>query len=226
MVKPNEREFEALAAQGYNLIPVWREIAADLETPVSAFLKVARGEYAFLLESVQGGEKWGRYTFLGSEPAMVVRARGNRMDLIRPGRAIEARQVENPFEALRREVQRLRAPEIPGLPRFFGGAVGFLAYDIVRCFEPRIPNTVRDDMDVPDLCMMFTDTVLVFDNVRQSLKLITSVPIEEFASTRIAYQSAQAKIEETIARLRQAAIAPCLETPAPDGNAEVQITSN
>src|SRR5579863_560485 len=103
MVKPNEREFEALAAEGYNLIPVWREITADLETPVSAFLKVARGDYAFLLESVQGGEKWGRYTFLGSEPAMVVRARGNRMDLIRPGRAIEARRVDNPFEALRRE---------------------------------------------------------------------------------------------------------------------------
>ena len=81
MLKPNEREFEALAAQGYNLIPVWREIAADLETPVSAFLKVARGEYAFLLESVQGGEKWGRYTFLGSEPAMVLRGRGGRLDL-------------------------------------------------------------------------------------------------------------------------------------------------
>src|SRR6202171_1262285 len=98
MLKPNEREFEALAAQGYNLIPVWREIAADLETPVSAFLKVARGDYAFLLESVQGGEKWGRYTFLGTEPALVVRAPGDRMDLIRPGRAIEARHVGHAFE--------------------------------------------------------------------------------------------------------------------------------
>ena len=87
MLYPIEREFEELRSQGYNLIPVSREIAADLETPVSAFLKVARGEYAFLLESVRGGEKWGRYTFLGSEPSMVIRARANRMDLIRPGRS-------------------------------------------------------------------------------------------------------------------------------------------
>src|ERR1700693_1388339 len=188
---PDLQQFERLAADGFNLIPVSREIAADLETPVSAFLKVARGEYSFLLESVRGGEKWGRYTFLGTEPALVVRARGNRMDLIRPGRAIEARQVDNPFEALRREVQPRRAPEILGLPRCFGGAVGFLAYDIVRCFEPRIPATVCDDLGVPDLCMMFTDTVLVFDNVRQSLKIIASVPIEEFPSTRSAYESAQ-----------------------------------
>ncbi len=90
----------------------------------------------------------------------------------------------------------MRAPEIPGLPRFFGGAVGFLAYDIVRCFEPRIPDSVQDDLGIPDLYMMFTDTVLVFDNVRQSLKIIANVPIEEFASTKIAYQSAQAKIDE------------------------------
>lgn len=225
MLTPSAAEFDALAAKGFNLVPVCREIAADLETPVSAFLKVARGDYSFLLESVRGGEKWGRYTFLGTEPALVVRARGDRMDLIRPGRAIEARRVDNPFEALRTEVKRLRAPEIPGLPRFFGGAVGFLTYDIVRCFESRIPNTVQDDMGVPDLCMMFTDTVLVFDNVRQTLKIIASVPIEEFASTKIAHQSAQARIDETIARLRQAAVAPCLETPAA-GNGELKITSN
>jgi len=225
MLTPGAAGFDALAAQGFNLVPVCRETAADLETPVSAFLKVARGDYSFLLESVRGGEKWGRYTFLGTEPSLVVRARADRMDLIRPGRAIEARHVDNAFEALRTEVKRLRAPEIPGLPRFFGGAVGFLAYDIVRCFESRIPNTVHDDMGVPDLCMMFTDTVLVFDNVRQSLKIIASVPIEEFASTKIAYQSAQAKIDETIARLRQAAVAPCLETPAA-GNGELNITSN
>src|SRR5487761_2334048 len=106
MLTPGEREFDSLAAKGFNLIPVSREIAADLETPVSAFLKVARGDYSFLLESVRGGEKWGRYTFLGSEPALVVRARANRMDLIRPGRAIESRHVENAFEALRHEVQR------------------------------------------------------------------------------------------------------------------------
>ncbi len=113
MLKPNESEFEALAAQDYNLIPVWREIAADLETPVSAFLKVARGDYAFLLESVQGGEKWGRYTFLGSEPAMVMRGRGGRLDLTRPGRSVEVRSVKGPFEGLRDEMSRFRAYQSP-----------------------------------------------------------------------------------------------------------------
>ena len=226
MLTPSASDFDALAARGFNLVPVCREIAADLETPVSAFLKVARGDYSFLLESVRGGEKWGRYTFLGSEPALVVRARANRMDLIRPGRAIETRHVDNAFEALRQEVQSFRAPEIPGLPRFFGGAVGFLAYDIVRCFEPRIPATVEDDLGVPDLYMMFTDTVLVFDNVRQTLKIIVNVPLEDFPSTRAAYQNAQVKIDATIARLRQAAVAPCLESPALDGKGDLSITSN
>src|SRR5882724_3987570 len=149
MLQPTEKEFERLAADGFNLIPVFEEVAADLETPVSAFLKIARDDYAFLLESVRGGEKWGRYTFLGSEPSVVMRARKNRMDIIRPGRGVEVRSVANSFEELRTEVKRFRSPELPNLPRFFGGAVGFLAYDIVRCFE-KIPETAQDDLGTPD----------------------------------------------------------------------------
>jgi anthranilate synthase component I len=221
---PNEREFEELAAAGYNLIPVSREIAADLETPVSAFLKSARGDYAFLLESVRGGEKWGRYTFLGSEPHVVMRARAGRMDIIRPGRGVEVRSIANAFEELRKEVGRFRAPELPGLPRFFGGAVGFLAYDIVRCFE-RIPETVQDDLGTPDLYMMFTDTVLMFDNVRQTLRIIANVPLDDFKSVRAAYQSAQLKIDEHIERLREPAVPPRLEGGAAFAN-DATITSN
>lgn len=131
MTTPGEAEFEQLAARGFNLIPVAREIAADLETPVSAFLKVARGDYAFLLESVRGGEKWGRYTFLGSEPSMVVRARGTQMDLIRPGSAVESRRVENPFEELRSELQRLRAPNFPGSRAFL--AVRWAFSPMISC---------------------------------------------------------------------------------------------
>src|SRR5271170_8445917 len=116
---PDLQQFERLARDGFNLIPVSREISADLETPVSAFLKVARGEYAFLLESVQGGEKWGRYTFLGSEPAMVLRGRGRRLDLTRPGRSVEVRSVKGPLEGLRDEMRRFRAYQSPDLPRFF-----------------------------------------------------------------------------------------------------------
>ncbi len=225
MLTPSEHEFEALAAKRFNLIPVCREIAADLETPVSAFLKVERGNYSFLLESVRGGEKWARYTFLGTEPAMVMRARGERADLIRPGHAIETRATENAFDELRAEVKRFRAPEVPYLPRFFGGAVGFLAYDIVRCFE-RLPSSARDDLGTPDLYVMFTDTVLVFDNLRQTLKAIANVPMEEFGSTHTAYMSAQAKIDEMVSRLRGPTKPPCLEPASPANGAEPAVTSN
>src|SRR5271167_1734616 len=210
MLQPTENEFEQLAAKGFNLIPVFEEVAADLETPVSAFLKVAHGDYAFLLESVRGGEKWGRYTFLGSDPFMVMRARKNRVDIIRPGRGVEVRSVANSFEELRAEVKRFRAPELPNLPRFFGGAVGFLAYDIVRCFE-KIPESAADDLGTPDFNLMFTDTVLCFDNVRQTLKIIANVPVEEFASTKAAYQSARIKIDEIVERLKRPAVPPFLE---------------
>src|SRR5580698_9786379 len=118
MLTPSASDVDALAARGFNLVPVCREIAADLETPVSAFLKVARGDYSFLLESVRGGEKWGRYTFLGSEPAMVLRGRGGRLDLTRPGRSVEVRSVKSPLEGLRDEMRRFRAYQSPELPRF------------------------------------------------------------------------------------------------------------
>jgi anthranilate synthase component 1 len=225
MITPNEREFEALAARGYNLIPVWREITADLETPVSAFLKVARGEYAFLLESVQGGEKWGRYTFLGSEPAMVLRGRGGRLDLTRPGRSVEVRSVKSPLEGLRDEMRRFRAYQSPELPRFFGGAVGFLAYDIARYFE-RLPAHAQDELDTPDLYLMLTDTVLIFDNVRQTLRIVANVALEEHPTTRAAYRDAAAKIEELIARLDLPARAPRLESAANLNGDAVKLVSN
>jgi anthranilate synthase component 1 len=225
MLQPTEKEFDQLAAKGFNLIPVFEEVAADLETPVSAFLKVARDDYAFLLESVRGGEKWGRYTFLGSEPSVVMRARKNRMDIIRPGRGVEVRSVANSFEELRAEVKRFRAPELPNLPRFFGGAVGFLAYDIVRCFE-KIPETANDDLGLPDFHLMFTDTVLCFDNVRQTLKIIANVQVEEFASTKMAYQSARVKIDEIIERLKRPAVPPFLEGASNVAINDASITSN
>jgi len=225
MLQPSESEFEQLAAKGFNLIPVFEEVAADLETPVSAFLKIARGDYAFLLESVRGGEKWGRYTFLGSDPALVMRARRNRVDIIRPGRGVEVRAVDNAFDELRAEVKCFRAPELPTLPRFFGGAVGFLAYDVVRCFE-KIPETATDDLGVPDFHLMFTDTLLCFDNVRQTLKIIANVSLKDFASTKTAYQSARVKIDEIIERLKRPATPPFLEGASNVAINDASITSN
>src|SRR5271166_2618536 len=188
MLTPSEQDFELLAGRDFDIIPVCREIPGDLETPVGAFLKIGRG-----------GEKWARYTFLGAEPSLVFRARGSHLELIRPGVGVEVRAVEDPFEALRQEVKGRRAPQLDGLPRFFGGAVGLLAYDIVRYFE-RLPNSPPDDLGVPDLYMMFTDTVLVFDNVQQTIKIIVNVPVKEFGTARAAYRSAVERIEETIGR--------------------------
>src|SRR5205823_6882574 len=104
-----------------------------------------------------------------------------------------SRPVDNCFEALRRELNCFRAPELSELPRFFGGAVGFFAYDLIRLFEPRIPNSVRDDLSVPELYLMFTDTVLVFDNVRQTLKIIANVALDQFSSIEAAYRAADEK---------------------------------
>ena len=222
---PTEEQFKSLASRGYNLIPVCREIPADLETPVAAFLKVERGDYSFLLESVRGGEKWSRYTFLGTEPSLVLRGRGQHFEIIRPGRAVEVRRVDDPFEALRAQVQRFKAPEIDGLPRFFGGAVGFLAYDIVRFFE-RLPNEPRDDLNVPDLIMMLTDTMLVFDNVRQTIKIIANAALEDFQSSKAAYSAASEKIEQIIARLASPPQLPRLDDSAPNRRRPTAISSN
>ena len=223
MLTPSESEFEKLAAGKFNLIPVCREISADLETPVSAFMKIGRGDYAFLLESVQGGEKWGRYTFLGGEPSLIFRGRGERVELVRPGRGIELRTVSDPFDALRDELKRYRAAEVEGLPRFFGGAVGFLSYDVARYFE-RLPKPPRDDLNLPDVHMMFTDVVLVFDNVRQTLKLIANAALDEYPSTHAAYASAVERIDETIARLGTPLAVPRGETEMASG--DPRIVSN
>lgn len=203
MLVPERREFEELAAKGFSVIPVYREVAADLETPVSAFLKIARDDFGFLLESVSGGgEKWARYSFLGSEPSLVFRAKNDRFELFRPGAGAETRATADPFAELRREMGRFRAPQLPGLPRFYGGAVGLIGYDIVRSFEP-IPTLARDDLAVPDLCLMLTDSVLIFDNLRQSLKVVANAMIERFGSVAAAYTDAESRIERLVARLSQ-----------------------
>jgi anthranilate synthase component 1 len=143
--------------------------------------------------------------------------------------------VDDCFEALRRELERYRAPEMPDLPRFFGGAVGFLAYDLVRLFEPRIPNSVHDDLGVPELYLMFTDTVLVFDNVRQTLKIIANVALDEFGATEAGYRAGQEKIDCVIERLQSTVQPPCLNTtqthhfsatPNCPATGDIDITSN
>jgi anthranilate synthase component I len=198
MYVPSLDDFSAKASQG-NLIPVYREIMADLETPVSAFLKLDRGDFSFLLESVEGGEKWGRYCFLGGEPSIIFQSKGSRVEITRSGDA-EVQEGVDPLDALERLMSEYHPVEVEGLPRFVGGAVGYLTYDMVRFFE-RLPDHTVDDLNVPDSMFMITDTIVIFDHMLQKIKVVSNAFVD--GPPEKAYQQAIAKIEQLIERLRQ-----------------------
>jgi anthranilate synthase component I len=198
MYYPSFDAFKTKASQG-NLIPVYREIMADLETPVSAFLKLDRGDFSFLLESVEGGEKWGRYCFLGAEPSIIFQSKGSRVEITRHGDT-EVQEGVDPLDALKQLMSDYRPVEVEGLPRFWGGAVGYLTYDMVRFFE-RLPDQTVDDLHVPDSMFMLTDTIVIFDHMLQKLKVVSNALID--GPPEKAYQQAIARIEQLIERLRQ-----------------------
>jgi len=198
---PDFDEFRRLAQEG-NLVPVYREIFADLETPVSAFLKLDDGGDAFLLESVEGGEKWARYSFLGVAPRRVLHSKGKILQSGPSRGPFAASASDDPLDAARRELRRHRAVALPGLPRFSGGLVGYLSYDLVRTFE-HLPEEARDDLEQPDLYLMLIDSLVVFDNVSQSMKVVAHAPVGEGADLRAAYDEACARVDEMVDRLRQ-----------------------
>jgi len=193
---PTEAEFQTLAGRG-NLIPVIREVPADLETPIGAYLKLADGKPSYLLESVEGGEWLGRYSFIGIDPYLVFRAKGDEVRLEGPG-GTEVRRAD-PVRALRQLMARFR-PALPDveLPRFYGGAVGYLAYDLVRFLE-RLPATTPDDLGLPDCLLCLTHVVVVFDHVRHRMLLVANARVD--GEPRAAYRQAVARIEATLARL-------------------------
>jgi anthranilate synthase component 1 len=197
---PSASDFFELARQG-NLVPVFHEILADTETPVSAYLKIARGPYGFLLESVQGGEKWARYSFLGSEPRAIFVSRGRSVTVEEDG-SVRTATAADPLAALAELLAAYRPVTVPGLPRFAGGAVGYLSYDAVRFFE-RLPAATPDDLGLPDLCFMIAESLLVFDNVAQSIKVVVNVDLRDPGTDpRAAYDAAVARIDDLVARLR------------------------
>ena len=169
-------EVRALAAQG-NLIPLYREIVADLETPVSAYLKVARGPYSFLLESIEGGERMARYSFIGTDPHTVLRFSDGALQRWERSGTTSSAPCADPLAALRAELAGLRQVPQPGLPPLVGGAVGYLAYEVVRCYE-RLPIKDTAALGVPDAIFMLTDTVLAFDHLRHSIKVMTHVRLD------------------------------------------------
>jgi anthranilate synthase component 1 len=198
-----------LAERG-NLVPVFAELPADLDTPLSAYLRLRPGPYSFLLESVEGGEKWARYSFLGTDPLMVLTAKDGQVQVRRAGaRSVERLPDGNPLLALRSLLREFQPVHVPGLPRFQGGAVGYLAYDMVRHME-RVPGTARDDLGLPDMVFMFTDTLLVFDNLRHRLLVMANARIErrDTASLDQAYDRAAVRIGMLMAKLTRPVRAP------------------
>ena len=200
MLTPSFEDFRRLADQG-NLIPVVEEIHFDWETPISAFRKIDDGVFSFLLESVEGGEKWGRYSFMGSSPAYLFRSKGEEFEILQNGRVFQKGRESDPLRALEDFLKNFQPVGYDHLPRFFGGAVGYINYDVVKFFE-RIPDLLPQDLDVYSCFFMITDTLLVFDNLKQKVKVICNVFLDGRRSLKEAYQEAQEKIRSTITKLR------------------------
>jgi anthranilate synthase component I len=190
-------------------VPVFAELPADLDTPLSAYLRLRPGPYAFLLESVEGGEKWARYSFLGTDPFLVLSAKDGKLAVRRGGGRAERLPDGDPLEALRGLLREYTPVAVPGLPRFQGGAVGYLAYDMVRHME-RLPRTTVDDLGLPDAVFMLTDTLLVFDNLRHRLLVIANARLDKHDRPSLdrAYDRAALQIGMTLAKLARPVRAP------------------
>lgn len=198
MLHPDFEEFKRLSQQG-NLIPVYREILADTYTPVTAFLKLG-GSPSFLLESVEGGEKWARYSFLGSRPAKILKGRGRTVEIIEGRNSPRIIETENPVDVIKAEIAAYQPVEVRGLPRFFGGLVGYIGYDMVQFFET-IELKDKDGIGLPDFFLMLTDTMVVFDSLKQKIKVVSNAHVDGRELEWIYAESVQ-KIDEIIGRLR------------------------
>ncbi len=198
MYYPSLKDFTKKAKKG-NLIPVYREILADFETPVSAFTKIDTGDYAYLLESAERGEKWGRYSFLGSNPSLIFKSKGDRIEIISDGKK-KVQKVGDPLAILKELMTDYKFVKVKGLPRFVGGMVGYLSYDMVRFFE-EIPDENPDDLNLPDALFLLTDTLLIFDHLEHKIKVISNAHIKK--DPKKAYQEAIKKIENLINQLRK-----------------------
>jgi anthranilate synthase component 1 len=207
-ITPSKNEFAKLAGQG-NLIPVYAEILADAETPVTAYQKLLKTGPSFLLESVEGGEHIGRYSFIGANPRTVIR--------------IEQRAGDDALRAVELEMAKFKPVSLPGLPRFTGGAVGFLGYEYIHQIEPTVPRPAKDELGTPTLCFMITDTILIFDRVNQTIKIVSNAHVAHDAPAA-AYTRAVAQIERILQQLAQPIALPAWEfnrEPTP-----VSVTSN
>jgi anthranilate synthase component 1 len=205
MYYPTLEEVRRLKKHG-NLIPVCRDIQADLETPVSAYLKIARGNYSFLLESVEGGERLARYSFIGTEPSLVLRT--------------ENENPVDPLNLVEKEFARLHPVSTADLPRFHGGMVGYLSYEVARHFE-RLPCPDQDPQELPESVLMLADTLLVFDHITHKIKVVSHAHLDGDVDT--AYREATCKIDDLVDRLEQPMHSEALKNPPPNRSA---VSSN
>jgi len=204
MHKPTKEEFIELAKKG-NLIPVYREIVADLETPVSTFIKTEKGDYSYLLESVEGGEKIARYSFLGSDPSLVIRSNGRNIEIAKGGRVKRYRAAGDPLREIEKIIGAYKFVAVDGLPRFCGGLVGYFGYDMVRFFE-KIPDENTDKLKAPDSLFMLTDTILIFDHIDHVIKIVCNVHLKDGACEKElskAYDAAIKKIDAIVKRFNK-----------------------
>ena len=219
--RPSLEEFREKAARG-NLIPVYTEILADLDTPVSAFLKIREGEYSYLLESVEGGEKIAQYSFLGADPSLIFRTKGRQVNVVR-GEHVEEFECDDPLGALKNVMAGYRLVPEPTLPRFHGGAVGYVGYDAVRFFE-RLPDRSPDDLVLPDCHFMVTDTILIFDHVNHTIKVVSNAHVENDVDA--AYERAIRNIDSVIDALSHPLAAPVGEGSGENGARTPSVVSN
>jgi anthranilate synthase component 1 len=198
-------QFSSLAAEGYNRIPVMREVLADLDTPLGIYLKLAQGPYSYFLESVQGGEKWGRYSFIGLPCSTILKVSGNKLSVTDNGSETEQLETDDPFAFIEKFQARYRIPDLADLPRFNGGLVGYFGYDTVRYVENRVADsTPPDNVHTPDIILMVSEQVVVFDNLRNTLTLLVySDPGEAKA-----WETAQSRLDELETRLKLAVSLP------------------
>jgi anthranilate synthase component 1 len=200
MYKPTLKQVEAMADKG-NLIPIYRDLPADMETPVSVYLKLQDEGPCFLLESVSGGEQVGRYSFIGVRPRGVVTTFGNEAHIASGGhgRTVSLDNGLDPLGVLKAEMAAYKPVRLADLPRFIGGAVGFMSYDAVRRFE-RLPDGNNDNLRLPEAVFMIAHTIVVFDHARQRLQVVANTDLTR-GDIRTAYQRATSRIDEVVARL-------------------------
>jgi anthranilate synthase component 1 len=201
-IYPDLKEFKRLSRQG-NLVPVYKEISADLETPVSTFIKLAAKEsYAYLLESAEGGERWGRYSFISWDPYRIFESKKDQYLYAAPERQKGWKTTSDPLNELKDAMAEFKPVSIPGLPRFWGGAVGYVSYDTVRFFE-KLPVPPHDDLELPDALFLLTDKLVIFDHLTHSVKIVVCVHLSKGVDIERSYRQAEQEIDAVIKLLRK-----------------------